>query len=102
MDHHHPTDTVLTALDEAIDKAHGVTNLADRIGVKQNTVSMWRSRAQENPAWAVPAENCPAIERETGVRCERLNPRTDWAVLRLLAANESRDGADQHLAGTNN
>lgn len=97
---HHPNDTVLAALDEAIEKVHGVTNLAARIGVKQNTVSMWRARAQENPAWKVPAENCPAIERETGVRCERLNPRTDWAVLRLQAANEAWDGTDRRRSAT--
>ena len=81
----HSEDTVLQALDEAIDKVHGVTNLAARIGVAQSTVSMWRSRAEENPNWKVPAENCPAIERETGVRCERLNPRPDWDFLRMQA-----------------
>lgn len=91
----HPQDTVLAALDEAIERAHGVTNLAERIGVKQNTVSMWRARALENPSWAVPAENCPAIERETGVRCDRLNPRPDWDFLRMQAGDQSWDGTER-------
>lgn len=33
----------------------------------------------------VPAELCPIIERETGVRCEELRPDVQWAVLRQAA-----------------
>lgn len=74
-------DNPMTALDEAIAKADGVKNLAERIGVGQSTVSMWKARGR------VPAENCPAIERETGVRCERLCPGVPWDVLRQQCAH---------------
>lgn len=64
-------------LEEAIQKAGGVTALASRIGVAASAPSMWKARGR------VPAEHCPAIERETGVRCEELRPDMDWAVLRV-------------------
>lgn len=67
----------MKALDEAIKKAGGAKALAERIGVAANLPIMWRSRER------VPAEHCPAIERETGVPCERLNPRVAWDVLRM-------------------
>lgn len=69
-----PEDMV--ALEEAVKVAGGFGALADKIGVAASAPSMWRKRG------SVPAEHCPAIERETGVKCERLNPRADWAVLR--------------------
>lgn len=76
--------TPIEALDEAIRVADGVTALADRIGVRQSVVSMWRTRMKhQGEGAAVPAEYCPAIERETGVKCEYLNPRADWPVLRV-------------------
>lgn len=64
------------ALDEAIAKAGGVGALAARINVAASAPSMWKSRGR------VPAEHCPAIERETGVRCEQLRPDVEWGVLR--------------------
>ncbi len=66
-------------LEEAIQKAGGVTALASRIGVAASAPSMWKARGR------VPAEHCPAIERETGVRCEELRPDMDWAVLRTTS-----------------
>lgn len=68
----------MKALDEAIGD-WSVAVFASRIGVAQSTVSMWRARGR------VPGENCPAIERETGVRCERLRPDIPWDVLRMQA-----------------
>jgi DNA-binding transcriptional regulator YdaS (Cro superfamily) len=73
-------DSPMVALDEAIATFDTLTIFADRIGVAQSTVSMWKARGR------VPAENCPAIERETGVRCERLRPDVPWDVLRLQTA----------------
>jgi DNA-binding transcriptional regulator YdaS (Cro superfamily) len=70
----------MEALDAAIGDL-GVTAFAARIGVAQSTVSMWKARGR------VPAEACPAIERETGVRCERLRPDVPWEVLRLQCAD---------------
>lgn len=80
MDDATPDD--MKALDEAVATAGGVGQLATRIGVAQSLVSMWRKRG------SVPAEHCPAIERETGVRCERLNQRVAWDVLRLQAGGD--------------
>jgi DNA-binding transcriptional regulator YdaS (Cro superfamily) len=78
----------MVALDEAIEKVGGVGVLAQRIGARaQSVVSMWRARG------SVPAEYCPAIERETGIPCERLNPKVDWATVRQNpdpAANEDQ------------
>lgn len=74
------SDTPITypsALDEAIAKAGGVGALATRIGVAASAPSMWKTRGR------VPAEHCPSIERETGVRCEQLRPDVAWDVLRL-------------------
>lgn len=52
--------------------------LADAIGVSPKTVWAWLNRE------AVPAEQCPAIEKATNgaVRCEDLRPDVDWAYLR--------------------
>ena len=76
------------ALNEAIEACPTLTVFADRIGVAQSTVSMWRKRGG-----AVPAEHCPAIERETGVKCERLNPSVAWGVLREQAAESASASA---------
>lgn len=89
-------DTPLTALDEAIGKFETITIFAAHIGVAQSTVSMWKSRGR------VPAENCPAIERETGVRCERLRPDIPWDVLReQTSQSQQRDGTERRAAPTN-
>jgi len=79
----------MAALDEAIEKAGGVGALAARIVVAPSAPSMWKKRG------SVPAEHCPAIERETGVACERLRPGVAWDVLRMQTAAEliTADGA---------
>lgn len=66
----------MEALNEAIAVAGTARALAQRIGVVQSAVTNWRMRRK------VPAEHCPAIERETGVSAERLCPAVDWAVIR--------------------
>jgi DNA-binding transcriptional regulator YdaS (Cro superfamily) len=87
----HTDDTPLKALEEAIEIAKGVSNLAARIERGQSTVSMWLTRGAESPkTWKVPADACPAIERETGVRCERLHPGAAWEVLRMQAQPEQK------------
>jgi DNA-binding transcriptional regulator YdaS (Cro superfamily) len=70
----------MRALEEAVKAAGGYGALAEKIGVAASAPSMWRKRG------SVPAEHCPAIERETGVACERLNAKADWAVLRATDA----------------
>lgn len=90
-------DTPIKALEEAIVLADGVSNLAIRIDRGQSTVSMWLTRGQEARAqgkeWKVPADACPAIERETGVTCERLHPGVPWEVLRMQASDDERKAA---------
>ena len=66
----------MSALDNAVEAAGGVTALAQKISVATSAPSMGRKRGR------VPAEHCPALERETGVRCEMLRPDVAWSVLR--------------------
>jgi DNA-binding transcriptional regulator YdaS (Cro superfamily) len=56
-----------------------ISELARLIGVKRSVPGNWISRGR------VPAEYCPAIERETGVRCELIRPDVPWGVLRGTA-----------------
>lgn len=66
------------ALSKAISILGGVVRTASVLGLGgYQTVQQWgKSR--------VPAEFCPAIERETkgAVTCEDLRPDVDWAYLR--------------------
>lgn len=78
-------------LERAIEAAGGVVALASAIGVSDSAPHMWRKRGK------VPAEHCPAIERETRriadergdqsliVTCEDLRPDIDWSVVRQNA-----------------
>ena len=69
------------ALQKAIDIVGSQARLAREIGggIKQAHISYWITHAE-----VVPAEHCPTIERivQHAVRCEDLNPRVDWWVLR--------------------
>jgi DNA-binding transcriptional regulator YdaS (Cro superfamily) len=82
----------ISALDRAAKAVGGLTALAAAIDVKGSTPSMWKARG------SVPAEHCPAIERETRrvaaeqgndsliVTCDELCPDVAWSVLRDKAA----------------
>lgn len=80
-------DDAMVALDEAITAAGGVGALAARIQVAASAPSMWKQRGR------VPAEHCPAIERETQVRCERLRPDVAWDVLRAQTPTDEPAGS---------
>jgi DNA-binding transcriptional regulator YdaS (Cro superfamily) len=67
---------VKTPLDRAIERAGGPASLARLLRVSSNLPNMWKVRGK------VPADYCPAIERETGVSCEELRPDVAWGVLR--------------------
>ena len=75
------TMTPREALELAIERAGTQTALGAKLGssIKTGHFFYWLRRG-------VPAEYCPAIERETGVRCEDLCPGVDWAVLRATPA----------------
>ena len=77
-----PGRTPMDALERAIRHAGGPGRLADRVDVPTNAPCTWRIRKR------VPAEYCPAIERETGVRCEDLRPDVAWDVLRMQSGAE--------------
>jgi DNA-binding transcriptional regulator YdaS (Cro superfamily) len=53
------------------------TKLGRAINVPVSLISDWANRKRR-----IPAERAPAIEAETGIRCEYLVPTVDWAVLR--------------------
>ena len=69
------------ALDSAVDCAGGKTALMRKLNERghtitsHNTISQWRLSG-------TPDKYCPDIEDITGVRCEQLSPKTNWAVLR--------------------
>lgn len=74
MNKPHPIDRAAKLLKVSLD------GLGSLLGVTKGAVSQWKS-----PGRTVPAEHCPAIEKltEGQVRCEELNPKIDWAYLRL-------------------
>lgn len=67
----------MNALDKAISLSGGLVALATKLGVKKAVVWNWKQRG-------VPAEFCPEIEliTEHQVKCEELNPKVNWAILR--------------------
>jgi DNA-binding transcriptional regulator YdaS (Cro superfamily) len=76
------------AIDEAIEIAGGPTALARALQERgmdvrsHATVNGWRLQA------VVPADYCPDIEDITGVPCEALRPRTNWALIRNTARQQ--------------
>ena len=67
----------MEALQQAIKKAGGVTALSRALGLPSiGRIQQWRIRGN------VPADYCPQIELETGIRCEELRPDVPWWVLR--------------------
>lgn len=55
----------------------GQVALARAVGVSQSLVSNWCVGNL-----VVPADRCPAIERASGVPCERLRPDVEWRRVR--------------------
>ena len=68
------------AVQRAIDKLGSGAALAKTLDRSPQFVSQMLRGERD-----VPAELCPIIERETGVRCEELRPDVQWAVLRQAA-----------------
>lgn len=72
---------LITPLETACRTVGGASQLAklltDRLGrtVSKASVSRWKKDG-------IPAEVCPDIEALTGVPCEDLKPKVNWAVLR--------------------
>ena len=72
----HKKPSIKASLQAAIEKAGGRSALARTLALSGPAVIyQWQQTR-------VPAEQCPAIERETGIQCELLRPDVDWAFLR--------------------
>lgn len=67
----------------AVDRAGGLSKLANSLGKPQNVVSNWLTRG-------APIEACPDIEAITGVPCEELRPQTDWKKFRDVLCRRGR------------
>lgn len=66
----------LSLLDRIAEGFGGITRAAEELGVTQSAIYNWSAQGY------VPAERCPTIEKLVGVRCELLNPKVEWRVLR--------------------
>lgn len=75
----------MDALKKAIDIVGGPSKMAALLGVSAQAVCFWRDEKRR-----LPAEHCPAIERETGgeVTCEQLRPDVDWGYLRATRCEQ--------------
>lgn len=63
------------ALSKAISQYPTLKAFSDALSVRYQVVQQWLVNG-------VPAEYCPPIEKLTGVRCEDLNDKVDWAFIR--------------------
>lgn len=92
----------MTPLERAIRLCGGVSGLASALDVAPSVPGMWKKRGR------VPAEYCPAIERETRSRaeapeqivtCEQLRDDVAWEVLREQALPAANDAPEPAAAG---
>lgn len=74
----HASDTPKNpAITEAIGHFRSMSEMARTLGLSgHQAIQDWVRRG------IVPAEHCPTMEKETGVRCELLNPKINWTYLR--------------------
>ena len=87
-------EQIKESLDEAIHKAGGLSQFVRAIRAPStHAVKSWKRLN------SIPADYCPAIERATGVACERLRPSVDWGVLRGTTPKEAAWDDCQALQG---
>lgn len=81
-----PSSPAAEAAARAVGLLGGPVAAARRLGIERyQTVQSWmRNR--------IPAEHCPAIERELAgvMRCEEMRPDIPWGVLREQCADERK------------
>lgn len=65
-----------SAIDDAIAKMVTAVALADALSITPAAITEWKKNG------LVPVGQCIAVEKLTGIPCERLNPTCDWAYLR--------------------
>lgn len=77
--------TVENIAKRAIKAAGGARSVAKLFSINPVSVYGWIENDR------IPAERCPALEREGrgAVRCEEMRPDVDWAYLRNSAAPEA-------------
>ncbi|MEK6419993.1 MAG: YdaS family helix-turn-helix protein [Burkholderia gladioli] len=64
-------------LDQAIAHFPSLAAMARELGLSgYQVIQEWRRQGR------VPAEHCPEVEKRTGILCEKLNGKVDWAYLR--------------------
>jgi DNA-binding transcriptional regulator YdaS (Cro superfamily) len=74
---HSNKGNAMTPIKRAIDVLGGQTAAARTLGLSgYQVVQQWIAQCR------VPAEYCPRIEILTGVRCEDLNDRVEWSLIR--------------------
>ena len=66
----------MTPIEKAIAQLGGQTATARIFGISPQATQQWSAQGR------VPAEYCPRIEQLTGIRCEKLNDRVDWSLIR--------------------
>lgn len=83
-----PVNPAAQAAQRAVDLLGGPVAAARKLGVERyQTVQSWtRNR--------IPAEYCPAIERELhgAMRCEEMRPDVAWGVLRAQVGEVEKAG----------
>lgn len=66
----------MTPIANAIAQLGGPTAAGRLFDIVYQTPQQWIAQGR------VPAEYCPRIEQLTGIRCEELNDRVDWSLIR--------------------
>lgn len=88
------TETPVEALAKAIaqvgSQASFAAALAQRMREPVSQARVWNWLNRDGGA---PSDVCPDIEEMTGVRCERLCPAVNWAVLRATSQSVSTAAA---------
>lgn len=69
----------MTPIEKAVAQLGGANEVLRLFGGSWRTIPEWKYQG-----W-VPAEYCPRIEHLTGIRCEELNDRVEWSLIRGTA-----------------
>lgn len=78
------TNTSNAGLERAIAKFGSLAGMARALNLSgYQVIQEWRRQGR------VPAEHCPEVEKATGVPCEQLNAKVDWAYLRSSLPKEA-------------
>lgn len=82
----------MTPIEKAVAHLGGNSECVRQLGVSWKAFPQWLGQG------FVPAEYCPRIEQLTGVRCEELNDRVDWSLIRGTAPAQVDHAAELRRA----